>query len=73
MRRISVEQTKYPPEDETKNILTWTSLDLIETLLALAEGGLYDQVGMPLYGHAVASVNVVNIAIYSEIMFTLRE
>ncbi|KAI6659252.1 hypothetical protein LOD99_14925 [Oopsacas minuta] len=47
-RRVTIEQTKYPPEDETKNILTWTSLDLIETLLSLAEGGLYDQV-LPLF------------------------
>lgn len=43
-RRVHIEQTKYPPEDETKNILTWTSLDLIETLLSLAEGGFYEQV-----------------------------
>ena len=43
-RRVNIEQAKYPPEDETKNILTWTSLDLIETLLSLAEGGLCDPV-----------------------------
>ncbi|XP_069757059.1 CCR4-NOT transcription complex subunit 1 isoform X6 [Narcine bancroftii] len=35
---------KAPPEDDNREIATWKSLDLIETLLRLSELGQYEQV-----------------------------
>ncbi|XP_043837356.1 CCR4-NOT transcription complex subunit 1 isoform X7 [Dromiciops gliroides] len=35
---------KAPPEDDNREIATWKSLDLIESLLRLAEVGQYEQV-----------------------------
>ncbi|XP_032816690.1 CCR4-NOT transcription complex subunit 1 isoform X5 [Petromyzon marinus] len=35
---------KAPPEDDNREIATWKSLDLMETLLRLAESGHYEQV-----------------------------
>nr|XP_006813651.1 PREDICTED: CCR4-NOT transcription complex subunit 1-like [Saccoglossus kowalevskii] len=35
---------KAPPDDENREIATWKSLDLVETLLRLSETGKYDQV-----------------------------
>ncbi|KAM3828688.1 CCR4-NOT transcription complex subunit 1 isoform 3-T3 [Vipera latastei] len=41
---VSTEILKAPPEDDNREIATWKSLDLIESLLRLAEVGQYEQV-----------------------------
>lgn len=43
-RSVSVEILKSVPDSNTKEITTWRSLDLIETLLYLSDRGLYTQV-----------------------------
>ncbi|XP_051024914.1 CCR4-NOT transcription complex subunit 1 isoform X8 [Acomys russatus] len=41
---VSTDILKAPPEDDNREIATWKSLDLIESLLRLAEVGQYEQV-----------------------------
>nr|CAD7424776.1 unnamed protein product [Timema monikensis] len=41
---VTVDILKAPPESDNKEITTWRSLDLVETLLYLADRGLYAQV-----------------------------
>lgn len=41
---VGVDVLKAPPENDNKEIATWRSLDLIQTLLYLADRGLYIQV-----------------------------
>ncbi|XP_070574645.1 LOW QUALITY PROTEIN: CCR4-NOT transcription complex subunit 1-like [Ptychodera flava] len=43
---------KAPPDDDNREIATWKSLDLVETLLRLSETGKYDQV-KALFGFPV--------------------
>ncbi|KAI8491153.1 CCR4-NOT transcription complex subunit 1, partial [Branchiostoma belcheri] len=42
--QVVIDILKSPPDDENREIATWKSLDLIETLLRLSELGHYDQV-----------------------------
>ncbi|XP_025124554.1 CCR4-NOT transcription complex subunit 1 isoform X8 [Bos indicus] len=41
---VATDILKAPPEDDNREIATWKSLDLIESLLRLAEVGQYEQV-----------------------------
>ncbi|XP_077145078.1 CCR4-NOT transcription complex subunit 1 isoform X1 [Ranitomeya variabilis] len=41
---VATDILKAPPEDDNREIATWKSLELIESLLRLAEVGLYEQV-----------------------------
>ncbi|XP_004600689.1 CCR4-NOT transcription complex subunit 1 isoform X6 [Sorex araneus] len=41
---VTTDILKAPPEDDNREIATWKSLDLIESLLRLAEVGQYEQV-----------------------------
>ncbi|XP_045438786.1 CCR4-NOT transcription complex subunit 1 isoform X10 [Pipistrellus kuhlii] len=41
---VVIDILKAPPEDDNREIATWKSLDLIESLLRLAEVGQYEQV-----------------------------
>ncbi|KAJ9577751.1 hypothetical protein L9F63_005671, partial [Diploptera punctata] len=41
---VPVDILKAPPENDNKEITTWRSLDLVETLLYLSDRGLYAQV-----------------------------
>lgn len=41
---VAVDILKAPPESDNKEIMTWRSLDLVETLLYLSDRGLYTQV-----------------------------
>ncbi|XP_069701672.1 CCR4-NOT transcription complex subunit 1 isoform X5 [Periplaneta americana] len=41
---VAVDILKAPPESDNKEITTWRSLDLVETLLYLSDRGLYSQV-----------------------------
>lgn len=41
---MAVDILKAPPESDNKEITTWRSLDLVETLLYLSDRGLYSQV-----------------------------
>ncbi|XP_043935455.1 CCR4-NOT transcription complex subunit 1 [Protopterus annectens] len=41
---VNTDILKAPPEDDNREIATWKSLDLIESLLRLAEVGQYDNV-----------------------------
>ncbi|XP_014349155.1 CCR4-NOT transcription complex subunit 1 isoform X3 [Latimeria chalumnae] len=41
---VSTDILKAPPEDDNREIATWKSLDLIESLLRLSEVGQYEQV-----------------------------
>lgn len=41
---VAVDILKAPPESDNKEITTWRSLDLVETLLYLSDRGLYTQV-----------------------------
>ncbi|KAJ1081954.1 hypothetical protein NDU88_002126 [Pleurodeles waltl] len=41
---VSIDILKAPPEDDNREIATWKSLDLIESLLRLAEVGQYEPV-----------------------------
>nr|XP_033796481.1 CCR4-NOT transcription complex subunit 1 isoform X3 [Geotrypetes seraphini] len=41
---VAIDILKAPPEDDNREIATWKSLDLIESLLRLAEVGQYEQV-----------------------------
>ncbi|XP_018113580.1 CCR4-NOT transcription complex subunit 1 isoform X2 [Xenopus laevis] len=41
---VATDILKAPPEDDNREIATWKSLDLIESLLRLAELGQYEQV-----------------------------
>ncbi|CAH2323826.1 CCR4-NOT transcription complex subunit 1 isoform X9 [Pelobates cultripes] len=41
---VATDILKAPPEDDNREIATWQSLDLIESLLRLAEVGQYEQV-----------------------------
>ncbi|KAM4618705.1 CCR4-NOT transcription complex subunit 1 isoform 11-T11 [Polymixia lowei] len=41
---VAIDILKAPPEDDNKEIATWKSLDLVESLLRLSEVGQYEQV-----------------------------
>ncbi|XP_014320231.1 CCR4-NOT transcription complex subunit 1 isoform X3 [Myotis lucifugus] len=41
---VVIDILKAPPEDDNREIATWKSLDLVESLLRLAEVGQYEQV-----------------------------
>ncbi|KAM9377896.1 CCR4-NOT transcription complex subunit 1 isoform 1-T1 [Pholidichthys leucotaenia] len=41
---VAIDILKAPPEDDNRDIATWKSLDLVESLLRLAEMGHYEQV-----------------------------
>ncbi|XP_056138531.1 CCR4-NOT transcription complex subunit 1 isoform X3 [Lampris incognitus] len=41
---VAIDILKAPPEDDNREIATWKSLDLVESLLRLSEVGQYDQV-----------------------------
>ncbi|XP_028263295.1 CCR4-NOT transcription complex subunit 1 isoform X6 [Parambassis ranga] len=41
---VAIDILKAPPEDDNREIATWKSLDLVESLLRLSEGGQYEQV-----------------------------
>lgn len=41
---VAVDNLKAPPEDDNRDIATWKSLNLTETLLRLAEAGHYETV-----------------------------
>ncbi|XP_066506128.1 CCR4-NOT transcription complex subunit 1 isoform X2 [Hoplias malabaricus] len=41
---VGTDILKAPPEDDNREIATWKSLDLVESLLRLSEVGQYDQV-----------------------------
>jgi CCR4-NOT transcription complex subunit 1 len=41
---VAVDILKAPPESDNKEITTWRSLDLVETLLYLSDRGIYTQV-----------------------------
>ncbi|RXM33061.1 CCR4-NOT transcription complex subunit 1 [Acipenser ruthenus] len=41
---VATDMLKAPPEDDNREIATWKSLDLIESLLRLSEVGQYEQV-----------------------------
>ncbi|XP_041077409.1 CCR4-NOT transcription complex subunit 1-like isoform X2 [Polyodon spathula] len=41
---VAIDILKAPPEDDNREIATWKSLDLIESLLRLSEVGQYEQV-----------------------------
>ena len=41
---VPVDILKAPPENDNKEITTWRSLDLVETLLHLSDRGFYAQV-----------------------------
>jgi CCR4-NOT transcription complex subunit 1 len=51
-KEVTVSTQRSLPEDESRNIRTWMSLDLIETLLNLAESGHFEEAhqlfGFPL-------------------------
>uniref|UniRef100_A0A8C4HHU0 CCR4-NOT transcription complex subunit 1 n=1 Tax=Dicentrarchus labrax TaxID=13489 RepID=A0A8C4HHU0_DICLA len=41
---VAIDILKAPPEDDNREIATWKSLDLVESLLRLSEVGQYEQV-----------------------------
>lgn len=41
---VAIDILKAPPEDDNREIATWKSLDLVESLLRLSEVGHYEQV-----------------------------
>uniref|UniRef100_A0A673XHI4 CCR4-NOT transcription complex subunit 1 n=1 Tax=Salmo trutta TaxID=8032 RepID=A0A673XHI4_SALTR len=41
---VAIDILKAPPEDDNREIATWYSLDLVESLLRLSEVGQYEQV-----------------------------
>uniref|UniRef100_A0A8B9JAI4 CCR4-NOT transcription complex subunit 1 n=1 Tax=Astyanax mexicanus TaxID=7994 RepID=A0A8B9JAI4_ASTMX len=41
---VAIDILKAPPEDDNREIATWSSLDLVESLLRLSEVGQYEQV-----------------------------
>uniref|UniRef100_A0A673Y1P8 CCR4-NOT transcription complex subunit 1 n=1 Tax=Salmo trutta TaxID=8032 RepID=A0A673Y1P8_SALTR len=41
---VAIDILKAPPEDDNREIATWWSLDLVESLLRLSEVGQYEQV-----------------------------
>ncbi|KAM3608779.1 uncharacterized protein V6R79_004573 [Siganus canaliculatus] len=41
---VAIDILKAPPEDDNREIATWKSLDLVESLLRLSEAGQYEQV-----------------------------
>uniref|UniRef100_A0A8C7K8E3 CCR4-NOT transcription complex subunit 1 n=1 Tax=Oncorhynchus kisutch TaxID=8019 RepID=A0A8C7K8E3_ONCKI len=41
---VAIDILKAPPEDDNREIATWCSLDLVESLLRLSEVGQYEQV-----------------------------
>ncbi|XP_018116117.1 CCR4-NOT transcription complex subunit 1 isoform X2 [Xenopus laevis] len=49
---VATDILKAPPEDDNREIATWKSLDLIESLLRLAELGQYEQV-KPLFAYPI--------------------
>jgi CCR4-NOT transcription complex subunit 1 len=51
-RAVKVDALKTPPDQENRQIMTWMSLELIETLMLLAESGQYDPV-LPLFNYPI--------------------
>ena len=47
---VVIDILKAPPEDDNRDISTWKSLNLMETLLRLAEAGHYETVRQ-LFGY----------------------
>ncbi|CAH0762465.1 unnamed protein product [Bemisia tabaci] len=43
-RTVPIESLKSPPESDNKEIASWCCVDLVETILQLAERGLFNQV-----------------------------